>query len=76
MGIPLAAGALLPGFGLSLTPSAAGAMMGFSSLAVMGNSLSLRLQSSKLARRKRGSAAAAAAQAAAKLEEGQRRGGV
>lgn len=42
VGVPLAAGALLPAFGLSLTPSVAGAMMGASSLAVMGNSLGLR----------------------------------
>lgn len=44
VGVPLAAGALLPAFGLSLTPSVAGAMMGASSLAVMGNSLLLRLE--------------------------------
>lgn len=41
-GIPLAAGALLPRLGLALTPSAAGALMGLSSLAVMGNSLTLQ----------------------------------
>ncbi|EFJ44076.1 hypothetical protein VOLCADRAFT_95682 [Volvox carteri f. nagariensis] len=42
VGIPLAAGALLPSFGLSLNPSAAAAMMAFSSLAVVSNSLLLR----------------------------------
>lgn len=42
VGIPLAAGALLPGFGLALNPSAAGAMMAFSSVAVVSNSLLLR----------------------------------
>ena len=41
--IPLAAGAALPTrLGWALTPAAAGAMMGASSLAVMANSLSLR----------------------------------
>lgn len=42
VGIPLAAGALLPGFGVALNPSAAGAMMAFSSIAVVSNSLLLR----------------------------------
>jgi Cu2+-exporting ATPase len=42
VGIPLAAGALLPGAGVALTPSVAGALMGLSSLAVMGNSLTLQ----------------------------------
>jgi Cu+-exporting ATPase len=40
--IPLAAGALLPGLGVGLTPSVSGALMGLSSLAVMGNSLLLQ----------------------------------
>jgi Cu2+-exporting ATPase len=40
--IPLAAGALLPGLGVGLTPSLSGALMGLSSLAVMGNSLLLQ----------------------------------
>lgn len=42
VGIPLAAGALLPSMGLALTPSVSGALMGMSSLAVMGNSLTLQ----------------------------------
>lgn len=42
VGIPLAAGALLPTLGVALTPSLSGALMGFSSLAVMGNSLTLQ----------------------------------
>lgn len=41
-GIPLAAGALLPGYGLALSPSVAAGMMAFSSVAVVGNSLLLR----------------------------------
>ena len=44
VGIPLAAGTLLPGFGVALNPSAAGAMMAFSSIAVVSNSLLLRGQ--------------------------------
>lgn len=40
--IPIAAGALLPGYGIALTPSMSGAMMGVSSLAVMANSLMLQ----------------------------------
>jgi len=40
--IPLAAGALLPGLGVGLTPSLSGALMGLSSLAVMVNSLLLQ----------------------------------
>ncbi|BDA42504.1 probable copper-transporting ATPase SynA [Coccomyxa sp. Obi] len=40
--LPLAAGALLPGFGIALTPSVSGALMGCSSLAVMANSLLLQ----------------------------------
>ncbi len=47
-GIPLAAGALLPGLGLALTPSAAAALMGVSSLGVMLNSLTLQLHGRKL----------------------------
>lgn len=43
VGIPLAAGAALPAFGVALTPSVAGALMGVSSLGVMGNSLLLRV---------------------------------
>ena len=44
VGIPLAAGALLPQFGIALSPSVAGGMMAFSSLAVVTNSLLLRAQ--------------------------------
>ncbi|PSC75437.1 copper-transporting ATPase chloroplastic [Micractinium conductrix] len=44
IGIPLAAGAALPFTGLALTPSLSGAMMGFSSLAVMANSLLLQFE--------------------------------
>lgn len=44
VGIPLAAGALLPSMGISLNPSAAAAMMAFSSVAVVSNSILLRTQ--------------------------------
>lgn len=40
--IPLAAGAFLPGWGLSLSPALAGAIMSCSSIAVVTNSLLLR----------------------------------
>ncbi|XFA74287.1 heavy metal translocating P-type ATPase [Thermosynechococcaceae cyanobacterium Okahandja] len=42
VGLPLAAGVLLPLWGLSLTPAMAAACMAFSSIAVVLNSLSLR----------------------------------
>ena len=48
VGIPLAAGALLPAFGVALTPSAAGALMGVSSVGVMANSLMLQRHSKRL----------------------------
>lgn len=46
-GVPVAAGALLPQFGIMLTPSMSGALMGLSSLAVMGNSLLLRREGTR-----------------------------
>lgn len=42
VGIPLAAGALLPSLGIALNASAAGGLMAVSSLAVVSNSLLLR----------------------------------
>jgi len=42
VGIPVAAGALYPFFGLLLSPVIAGAAMSFSSVSVIGNSLRLR----------------------------------
>lgn len=44
MGLPVAAGALLPLTNTMLTPSLAGALMGISSLGVMANSLLLHLE--------------------------------
>ncbi|CAK7356983.1 unnamed protein product [Dovyalis caffra] len=44
VGIPIAAGVLLPITGTILTPSIAGALMGLSSIGVMTNSLLLRLK--------------------------------
>jgi Cu2+-exporting ATPase len=42
LGIPVACGMLLPGFGIILSPAAAGALMAFSSVSVVTNSLLLR----------------------------------
>ncbi|MDY7023570.1 MAG: HAD-IC family P-type ATPase, partial [Cyanobacteriota bacterium] len=44
LGIPLAAGFLLPSFGIILNPATAAAFMAFSSVSVVTNSLLLRRQ--------------------------------
>jgi Cu2+-exporting ATPase len=44
LGIPIAAGLLLPAFGIVLSPATAGAFMAFSSMSVVTNSLMLRRQ--------------------------------
>ena len=61
--IPLAAGALLPSVGLAISPSVAGGMMAVSSLAVVSNSLLLRVQQGRRTdRRSLGGGAAAGLQ--------------
>ncbi|GAV65366.1 E1-E2_ATPase domain-containing protein/HMA domain-containing protein/Hydrolase domain-containing protein [Cephalotus follicularis] len=55
VGIPIAAGMLLPITGTMLTPSIAGALMGLSSIGVMANSLLLRLKYSSKQNRMFGS---------------------
>ena len=47
LGIPLAAGVLLPALGILLSPASAGAMMAFSSVSVVSNSLLLYLTFSR-----------------------------
>lgn len=49
VGVPVAAGALLPRFGIALTPALCAALMGVSSVGVVLNSLSLRGQAEKMA---------------------------
>jgi Cu2+-exporting ATPase len=48
IGIPLAAGVLLPHFGFVLSPSGAAALMAFSSVSVVTNSLFLRRLADRL----------------------------
>lgn len=55
VGIPIAAGMLLPVTGTMLTPSIAGALMGLSSIGVMTNSLLLRYKFSKIQKQVYGS---------------------
>ena len=44
IGIPIAAGVLLPSWGIVLNPATAGALMAFSSISVVVNSLTLRME--------------------------------
>jgi cation transport ATPase len=67
--VPVAAGALLPPFGVMLTPFLSAALMATSSLAVMANSLLLRRAAG------RRSLGVGPAESAAFLEDGTRRAG-
>jgi Cu2+-exporting ATPase len=75
VGIPLAAGALLPSMGIALTPSISGALMGVSSLAVMGNSLLLQWEMGKSRSPVGGTALRAAAVVGGSKEQQQQQGG-
>lgn len=63
--IPLAAGALLPSMGICLTPSISGALMGLSSVMVVGNSLLLQWEMHEEFRKKDQAILAAASTRAA-----------
>ncbi|HBE20216.1 MAG TPA: heavy metal translocating P-type ATPase [Cyanobacteria bacterium UBA11149] len=54
VGIPIAAGVLLPGFGMVLNPATAGGLMAFSSVSVVTSSLLLRYQVSNPGLKTRG----------------------
>ncbi len=68
VGIPVAAGALLPAFGVALTPSISGAVMALSSLAVMSNSLLLQLEAQRHVQRTTREAAEAETTARSRAE--------
>ena len=68
VGIPVAAGALLPALGIAMTPSVSGAVMAMSSLAVMSNSLLLQLEAHRQVQRTTREATAAAAERSRQLK--------